>query len=294
MSTHVPLRVAPPVEHVSIKAKALAMLEVSAVFVVVLLTIFYTTIATQQWQQALGYPFFVYLGVILIPVLWLLITRRKLADFGITFVDIKYHLSAAMTAFLPMALSLAVLAFLPYRLWYGALIVSAIQVGVLWWIARAMTGKPNVNSGVATIVIASVMFAALAVMRDAYPGLLNGIKSLVYYLLFLGLGEELLYRGFILTRLNQVFEKPYQFFGVRWGLGVIIAALFFGLFHVIGNGYDPISRIFAPEWWWGFWTVFAALPLSYVREKTGSILAPTILHGLPQGLMFFFLTGFTG
>ncbi len=292
MSTHVPLHVAQPVEHASISSKALAILEVSSVFVVVLLMIFYTTVITQRWQQALGYPFFEYLWVILIPVLWLLITRRKLADFGIAFVDLKFHLSVAMTSFLPVAVSLAVFAFLPYRLWYGALITAAIQVGVLWWIARALTGKSNVKSGIAVIVIASIMFATLSVMRNTYPGLLNGIKSLVFYLLFLGLGEELLYRGFILTRLNQVFEKPYQFFGVRWGWGVIIAALFFGLFHVIGNGYHPLTHQFAPEWWWGFWTAFAALPLSYVREKTGSILASTILHGLPQGLMFFFLTGF--
>jgi membrane protease YdiL (CAAX protease family) len=41
--------------------------------------------------------------------------------------------------------------------------------------------------------------------------------------------------------------------------------------------------------WWGLWTFFAGLVLGFVREKTGSIVAPTILHGLPQAIAAAFL-----
>jgi membrane protease YdiL (CAAX protease family) len=42
-----------------------------------------------------------------------------------------------------------------------------------------------------------------------------------------------------------------------------------------------------PEQWywaWGTWNIFSGLLLGLVREKTGSVLASTILHGLPFGL----------
>lgn len=35
---------------------------------------------------------------------------------------------------------------------------------------------------------------------------------------------------------------------------------------------------------WGFWTIFSGLVFGFVREKSGGILAPTLLHGLPQAI----------
>ena len=43
------------------------------------------------------------------------------------------------------------------------------------------------------------------------------------------------------------------------------------------------------EPWWGFWTIFGGLVLGFVREKTGSIAASTILHGLPDALYHAYL-----
>jgi membrane protease YdiL (CAAX protease family) len=34
----------------------------------------------------------------------------------------------------------------------------------------------------------------------------------------------------------------------------------------------------------GIWTVFGGLTAGYVREKTGSVLPPAILHGLSQAI----------
>jgi membrane protease YdiL (CAAX protease family) len=90
------------------------------------------------------------------------------------------------------------------------------------------------------------------------------------------------------SRLDQAFGKPYAFGGVQFGWGVIITSLLFGLLHVT-NGGDPVTRTFVPQWAWGLWTFFGGLASGYVREKTGSIVAPTILHGLPQALVHFFL-----
>lgn len=39
---------------------------------------------------------------------------------------------------------------------------------------------------------------------------------------------------------------------------------------------------------WGLWTFFGGLLFSFMRERTGSVLAPAILHGFPQGVSYPF------
>ena len=45
------------------------------------------------------------------------------------------------------------------------------------------------------------------------------------YALFVGFGEENLYRGYMQSRLNEAFGRPYRFFGVPFGWGVFVTAL---------------------------------------------------------------------
>ncbi len=117
----------------------------------------------------------------------------------------------------------------------------------------------------------------------------NGISAFVFYLFFVGLGEELLFRGYIQSRLNAAFGRPFQFYGVCWGWGIVITAVLFGLMHVINTGSIAIKGDWQPAPWWGFWTFFASFVSGFVREKTGSIAAPAILHGLPQAIASAFL-----
>jgi membrane protease YdiL (CAAX protease family) len=114
-------------------------------------------------------------------------------------------------------------------------------------------------------------------------GTANGHALAIFlaYAFFVGFGEEILYRGYMQSRLNEVFGKPYRFFEVAFGWGTIITALFFGLSHV-GLIRWMLGMSGSLTWAWGFWTVFSGLVFGFVREKSGSILAPALLHGLPQ------------
>ncbi|MDH7561736.1 MAG: CPBP family intramembrane metalloprotease, partial [bacterium] len=93
------------------------------------------------------------------------------------------------------------------------------------------------------------------------------------------------FRGYIQSRLNAAFGKPFRFFGVTWGWGLVITAALFGLMHVANIG-SFIDHQWEAEWWWGFWTFFSGLVFGFVREKSGNIIAPAILHGLPQALAY--------
>jgi membrane protease YdiL (CAAX protease family) len=145
---------------------------------------------------------------------------------------------------------------------------------VLAWLLRH---KPTVGA-------AGVQAAGLIGMVGLAPATACKVAVVfLNYALFVGFGEEILYRGYIESRLNEVFGRPFRFYGVPFGWSVLITNLLFGLMHVgfqrwlLGLNYEVTLA-------WGCWTIFSGLVLSYVREKSGSIFAPALLHGLPQAI----------
>jgi membrane protease YdiL (CAAX protease family) len=169
--------------------------------------------------------------------------------------------------------------------WDGALIMIGVEIAVLFALSWLLRRKPTRNeSGMLVGALLLVNYSSLA--GKATVG--NGISALLFYIFFLGLGEELLFRGYILSRLNEAFGKPYQFFGINLGWGIVITSILFGIMHFLNLG-----SLVMGNWqltpWWGLWTFFGGLVNGLVREKTGSIVAPTILHGLPQGIAYAFL-----
>jgi membrane protease YdiL (CAAX protease family) len=107
----------------------------------------------------------------------------------------------------------------------------------------------------------------------------------LFYGLFVAFGEEILFRGYMQSQLNQVFGKPYRFFEVPFGWGAIITAALFGAMH-IGIFLWILGMSAQVTLAWGFWTIFVGLVFGLVREKSGGILAPALLHGLPQAIAF--------
>jgi hypothetical protein len=216
--------------------------------------------------------------VIFVALLAILLPRRNLSDYGLTLAHWKQDLSIALTAYLPASLAILPTAFLDSTSWSGALILSASILAAFLFIAWLTRKKSIPVMGIITIVVTVIMFGMISFSRGSLPSASTGVGSFIIYAILVGFGEELLWRGYIQSRLNQAFGKPFQFMGVMWGPGLILAAAFFGFVHVL-NGYPGQWY-----WAWGLWTVFNGLLLGFVREKTGSILASTILHGLPFGL----------
>lgn len=70
---------------------------------------------------------------------------------------------------------------------------------------------------------------------------------------------------------------------MAFGWGTILAAAIFGLTH-IGLVRWALGMTVEVTLAWGLWTFFGGLVFAYVREKSGGILAPALLHGLPQAI----------
>lgn len=268
--------------------KILAILEVFFVtfLAVPLLTlgVYRVFPAFESWQtDTLGFAFPVFVDVVMagLPILIILLRRKELADYGLRFTPLSYHLDIVAACFIPFALAGFPLGLgVDHTTWGGALILAAIQAGLLFALAILLQKKP----GLAGVGLMGLSFALLPGLSQS-GGLTVGkaLATFLTYALFVGFGEEIIYRGYMQSRLNEVFGKPYRFFGVAFGWGAIITALIFGLTHVgllrwmLGDASGPI-------WAWGLWTFFGGLVFSFVREKSGSILAPALLHGLPQAI----------
>jgi membrane protease YdiL (CAAX protease family) len=275
------------------KRRLLAILEVfSVTFILIpLLTLglYWLFPAFESWQtHTVGFPFpvFVYVVMMVISLAAILGQGKSLGDYGLSFMPVKNHFDMAGTCFIPI-----VLANLPFGLgvdhttWGGALILAVVQIVLLFVLARLLQKNPNPT----TLTLMGLNFVVLPRLNQ-FTGPIPGKAIAVFltYAFFVGFGEEILYRGYMQSRLNESFGKPYRFFGVAFGWGAILTALFFGLTHV-GVLRWMLGMSTAVTWAWGFWTFFSGLVFGFVREKSGGILAPALLHGLPQAVAMVFM-----
>jgi membrane protease YdiL (CAAX protease family) len=99
------------------------------------------------------------------------------------------------------------------------------------------------------------------------PGTISAEWCVVQWLV-VGLPEELFFRGFLLSKLEQRFPPRRRFLGGGIGLALVLSALAFALIHLPKEG-DP--RALA--------TFFPGLVFGWMRSATGSILASTVAHG---------------
>jgi membrane protease YdiL (CAAX protease family) len=86
--------------------------------------------------------------------------------------------------------------------------------------------------------------------------------------LVVALPEELFFRGFLLSLLEQRFPPKRRILGGGVGLALVLSSAAFALIHLPKDG-DP--RVLA--------TFFPGLLFGWMRSATGSILASTITHG---------------
>lgn len=272
----------------NVKDKTLAILEVLIVLFacVPLLTlgIYRLFPRFETWQtEVLGFPFpvFVYVAMITLALLAIAARRRKPADYGMIFENTGYHLDIAATCFIPVALSNIPFALgVEHTSWGGALVLAAAKIGLLFILALILRKKPSAP-GMGIAVMGMLLLLPVSNAGGATAG--KALALFLTYAFFVGFGEEIIYRGYMQSRLNEAFGKPYRFFGVAFGWGAILTSLLFGLTHV-GILRWLLGASSEVTWAWGFWTFFGGLALSFVREKSGSILAPALLHGLPQAI----------
>ncbi|ADU51668.1 Abortive infection protein [Thermaerobacter marianensis DSM 12885] len=219
---------------------------------------------------------------VVVALLILELSGRDPGRYGIAFHQSGRALEAGLTSLAALGplcglvfLLLAGLGWSPYD-WPGALIL-ALGYGLAWPVVAyllckqpAVEERPASRGQIAGLLSGLELVTVLAAVVHPHTPL---VSTALYTLFFLGIGEELFFRGYVQSRLNQAFDRPYHLRGASLGWEMPLAALVFGLSHVLS---PPNPGQVA----WGLWTFVFGLVMGHVREETGSFLAPAVAHGV--------------
>jgi hypothetical protein len=261
-------------------AKLKAVLSSLALLVVALLVLQSVRPFDRAWSTQLGgRPFAAYLALALLLFVIVLISRDRRAS-GLTPEHPGLQLEVAAAGFLPVAALAITLTYVNWRTWGGAVIAAGVALAALaataWLIRDKVPAERPTRTAIAILVGGAILSAAAV---TAFSSLGSMALAFVFAFLFSAPVEELLFRGLMQGWLNKAFGRPYQTWGVQWGPGLLITALLFGLWHVLAP-FEVFTGQYALALPHGLWTFCAGLIFGLVREKTGGIAAPVILHAL--------------
>ena len=135
----------------------------------------------------------------------------------------------------------------------SALVVSAIMVGLFTWLA--LSGDDGSASA----------------------------ETKAFQLTMPGLEEEPFYRGVFLLALNEALRGRVRAIGIEWGWGALLSSILFGMTHAFGFedgafSFDLMTFLM---------TGVPALILVWLRERTGSLLLPILLHNFGNAIGHF-------
>lgn len=191
-----------------------------------------------------------------------------------------------------------ILQIIPNHVWDGFLICgwsgklySIIAVTILTLLCQPVltTGdagftirqRPGSLLPTLFVLLALVIWALITGLHSPRGEL--DIEVLLYMALMPGINEELVYRGYMLGILNKLMPQKINFLGASMGCGVLVTSLLFGLLHGIWvdiNLSINIDLIGLRN------AILSGFIFAWLRERTGSLLAPVIAHGLEDVLFF--------
>lgn len=272
------------------KNKGLAFLEIILTYVVLrLLGTGLRSTGVVQWEQeTLGWSYTGEILFIAIPALVIWLARRNWADYGVSLADWQTNLDIGIKAYLVRFISVgALVATLMLGIGYaslkGGLLISMADVFAIALMLGILARQKTVQNGKLNLIITGLLLLFPILVGLAMNRLTLIVVSTVVWQFFSGFGEEFVFRGYVQSRLNQAFGRPMRMFGVQFGWGLIVTSLLFGFFHAF-NTYDPAIGLDSLSWGWALFTTFGGLFFGILREKTGTLLAPGIAHGLPDAV----------
>jgi len=167
--------------------------------------------------------------------------------------------------------------------WEGkalAIGLSLAVASVLGWRKVGLTLKQDPEGLPGALALCGLLAALFLGLAVWFPGQGFTVDSLAFQLTMPGFDEELFYRGVLLLMLNEAFGRPLKVLGAPLGWGAVITSVAFGLAHALGyqDGaftFDAMTMAL---------TGLPALLLVWLKEKTGSLLLPVVMHNFANAI----------
>ncbi len=138
------------------------------------------------------------------------------------------------------------------RPWLEALKINAVLIGV-----------------VAVPFVVLYHFWQTRVFGFEFRGLLpsSALMLIGYHLFFVAIPEEMFYRGYMQSRLDELWPTRWNVAGVMMGPGWLLTCVLFAFGHSI-----------VVVQWWHFAIIIPSLVFGWLRNKTNDILAGAFFH----------------
>ncbi|MEW6403133.1 MAG: hypothetical protein AB1649_15140, partial [Chloroflexota bacterium] len=150
----------------------------------------------EEWQVGilrLPFPILNHILMIVIPLLILAVTRKDLNAYGIGFRSLKYHFSITGICIIPFVIANFSFGMgIDYKSWSGAILLAGIQVALLFVLGWLLKGQPS-RDGLG--VIGGWMLLAAGQVSTVATVVGEAIAIFVTYVVFVGFGEEIVFRG---------------------------------------------------------------------------------------------------
>lgn len=158
--------------------------------------------------------------------------------------------------------------------------LAVAALPVFGWKRIGFTLTQNREGQPTTWLVAALLAAAFTVPALLFPSDPASAEDILFQSTMPGFEEEPFYRGLLLLVLANAFRGRWRFVGIEWHWGSLLSCVAFGLAHAAGWGdagfeFDPVT--FAV-------TGVPALLLIWLRERTGSLLLPIVLHNYANAI----------
>jgi membrane protease YdiL (CAAX protease family) len=160
----------------------------------------------------------------------------------------------------------------------GTLVIAALPR--FGWQKSGLTLRQNRKGWRTTCVVAILTCALFVAIAIHLPNEPFDRETLAFQLTMPGLEEEPFYRGILLLALNEAFRTRARILGIQLGWGAVLSCMLFGLAHA----FDYAHGIFSLDLMTMAATAFPAFILVWIRERTGSVLLPILLHNFANSI----------
>lgn len=272
------------------RSKTIAILEIILVYAVLRsLGTWLRSTGVVQWElDTLGWSYSAEILFISVPALMIWLAGRSWQEYGVTLLNWPTNLEIGLKGYLVRIISVGALAIclflgIQYTGLMGGAIIACAELVAIGLMIRLLQMQQPVTSGTKNLLVTGLLLLFPILLAMSMNKLTLLIVSTVIWQFFSGFGEEFVFRGYLQSRLNQAFGRPFRLFEIQFGAGLIVTSILFGVSHAF-NTYDPSIGIASLSWGWALFTTFGGLLFGILREKTGTLVAPGIAHGLPDAV----------
>jgi membrane protease YdiL (CAAX protease family) len=146
-------------------------------------------------------------------------------------------------------------------------------------VRRQSLGLKQVPTGVCSALLLGVFCVPLLVAWYYGRPLFHTLLTVAWLVVGAGIGEEVFYRGYVQSRLNEVFGRPFHLWGVEFGAGLFVSSVLFGFLHA-SNSVDYFHGRFTFAWGFGVAAFGTGLLYGCLREINGSIVPGAVTHSI--------------